>query len=213
MHRPHLEAWLLGMAVSFVNSLLYILPSAQLTYGTDGATPITAIVALDATVWFAFFIISTDIASGKGSGTKATVIRLARNPVLLSILAGLVFALMHWSVPAPVLTGMHFAGGGAAPMTLFALGVILSANPVTPDRTIASVTLLKLLVFPTLVWAALHAAPRDPLWSPQLTLGAAGPSGAMAFALAMLYGVSTCAIAPVIVWTSLLSLVSLAVLA
>jgi hypothetical protein len=44
-------------------------------------------------------------------------------------------------------------------------------------------------------------------------LNSAGPSGAMAFALAMIHKVNTDKIAPVIVWTSMLSLISLAYLA
>lgn len=50
-------------------------------------------------------------------------------------------------------------------------------------------------------------------WAPLFVLNAAGPSGAMAFALALLYKVRTDAIAPVIIWTSVLSLFSLAWLA
>ena len=50
-------------------------------------------------------------------------------------------------------------------------------------------------------------------WHDLFTLTAAGPSGAMAFALALLHGVRTDAIAPVIIWTSVLSLLSLAWLA
>ena len=46
-----------------------------------------------------------------------------------------------------------------------------------------------------------------------LVLAAAGPSGAMAFALALLHGVRTDQIAPVVIWTSVLSLMSLAWLA
>jgi hypothetical protein len=45
-----------------------------------------------------------------------------------------------------------------------------------------------------------------------LLFNSAGPSGAMAFALAMLYGANTKIIAPVIIWTSLLSLPLLAML-
>ena len=43
-----------------------------------------------------------------------------------------------------------------------------------------------------------------------LVLSAAGPSGAMAFALAVLHGVRTDQIAPVIIWTSAISIISLA---
>jgi len=50
-------------------------------------------------------------------------------------------------------------------------------------------------------------------WEKLFTLNSAGPSGAMAFSLALLYGVRTDAIAQVIIWTSVLSLFSLAYLA
>jgi predicted permease len=72
---------------------------------------------------------------------------------------------------------------------------------------------LKLLAFPILVWSALHLGDRPADWNALLVLCAAGPSGAMAFALAMLHGVRTDTIAPVIIWTSTLSLLSLAWLA
>ncbi len=207
------EAWLLGMAVVFVNSLLYILSISTSIYGPGGVVPITAVVALDATFWFAFFIISTDLMAHRGKGSAAALRRIATNPILVSILAGAVFVLAGWRLPVPVLNALDFAGRGAAPLTLFALGVILSGTRLWPDRTVTSIAGLKLVVFPLLVWAALDlvAVPVD--WEAQMILNAAGPSGAMAFALALLYGVRTDAIAPVIIWTSLLSLGSLAWLA
>ena len=52
----------------------------------------------------------------------------------------------------------------------------------------------------------------DAHWEKLLLFNSAGPSGAMAFALAMLHGANTKIIAPVIVWTSILSLPLLAVL-
>jgi predicted permease len=78
---------------------------------------------------------------------------------------------------------------------------------------VATIAGLKLLAFPALIWLALGAVDAPPDWSALLLLTAAGPSGASPFALALLYRIDTRAIAPVIVWTSLLSLISLAALA
>ncbi|MAU77880.1 MAG: hypothetical protein CMN48_02795 [SAR116 cluster bacterium] len=50
-------------------------------------------------------------------------------------------------------------------------------------------------------------------WSQLLILNAAGPSGAMAFAIAMRSGVNIPCIAPVIIWTPLISVLTLAWLA
>lgn len=207
------EAWLLAMCVVFVNSLLYILPISDLIYGEAAALPITAIVAWDASASFAFFIISTDLIANRGAGGRAAVRRVLSNPVLLAIALGVAVNLAALPVPAPLLTAMDFAGSGAAPLTLLALGVILSAQTLRPTTTVAGITALKLLAFPALVWSALHLVDVAPRWEQLFVLNAAGPSGAMAFSLAMLYGVRTQSVAPVIIWTSTLSLISLAWLA
>ncbi|MCB1333045.1 MAG: AEC family transporter [Roseivivax sp.] len=211
--REHLEAWLLAMAVVFVNSLLYIWPISFLIYGEAAALPITAIVAWDASASFAFFIITTDVMANPSAGVGAAVRRVVGNPVLIAIAVGIAVNLVHWPLPAPILTAANFIGAGAAPLTLFALGVILSGHALRPAPVVAAMAGMKLLLFPLLVWTALRWAPPPGNWQPLFVLNAAGPSGAMAFALAMLHGIRTDAIAPVIIWTSVLSLFSLAWLA
>ena len=210
--REHSEAFLLGMAVIFVNSLLYIWPISFLIYGETAALPITAIVALDASITFGFFIISMELMAGKGD-TSGALKRVLTNPVLIAIASGALMNVAQFPIPEPVLTAAKFAGAGAAPLTLFALGVVLSSHPITPQPVTIAIASLKLLAFPALVWTALSLTDTPPNWHALFVLNAAGPSGAMAFALAMLYNIRTDAIAPVIIWTSTLSLISLAYLA
>ena len=210
--RDWAESVLLGMAMIFVNSLLYIWPIATLIYGTEAALPITAIVAWDASATFTIFIITMELMTGK-TPMPQTLRRIATNPVLLSIAAGLALNLAQIPLSQPVLTAFSFAGAGAAPLTLFAVGVILSRHPLRPTRVVASFAALKLIGFPLLLGLSLAAFLPGSSWAPLFTLTAAGPSGAMPFALALLYGVRSDAIAPVIIWTSALSLISLAYLA
>ncbi|KUF11567.1 AEC family transporter [Pseudoponticoccus marisrubri] len=211
--RDHLESWLLAMATMFVNTLLYIWPISYLIYGEAAALPITAVVSWDSAVTFSFFIVTTDLMAGRSASRRAALARVARNPVLIAIALGAALNLAGLSLPAPVLTAMDFAGAGAAPLTLFALGVILSGHALLPSGPVIAISALKLLAFPALVWAGLHLTDTPTGWETLFILAAAGPSGAMAFALAMLYGVRTDVIAPVIIWTSTLSLLSLAWLA
>ncbi|MDA7426642.1 AEC family transporter [Thalassococcus lentus] len=212
LRREFLEAWLLGMAMVFVNSLLYILPISILIYG-EATLPITAVVAWDASVSFAFFIITTDLMANRNASPAASLRRIALNPVLLAIALGAVLNLAAIPIPVPALTAMEFAGAAAAPLTLFALGVILSGHSLVPNATVATMSALKLLVLPAMVFGVMALQSSPAQWEQLLILNAAGPSGAMAFALAMLYGVRTDTIAPVIIWTSTLSLISLAWLA
>jgi len=169
------------MAMIFVNSLLYIWPISFLIYGEAAALPITAIVAWDASVAFGFFIISLEMMTGKSSNPARAIIR---NPVLIAIILGTIASLTQFETPTPALTFMEFTGAAAAPLTLFALGVILSKNPIKPTACVATFAGIKLLIFPA-----------------TLTL------------MLTFFGVRTDAIAQVIIWTSVLSLFSLAYLA
>ena len=208
-----IESWLLAMATIFVNSLLYIWPISSLIYGNEGNMPITAIVAWDASFTFAFFIITTDLLANNRVSKIDTIGRLIRNPVLIFILLGLFTNMLGITAPAPILVAFKFAGAGAAPLTLFALGVILSGHSVWPTKKITVVSIIKLFGLPLIVSLFLTFGERPILWNDLLLLNSAGPAGAMAFALAMLYKVKTDTIAPVIIWTSLLTLISLAWLA
>ena len=208
-----IEAWLLAMATIFVNSLLYIQPISELIYGAGANMPITAIVIWDATVIFAFFIITTDLLNDRTASVSATVGRLARTPVLIVILLGVVSSLLEIKAPSAMLTALDFAGRAAAPITLFALGVILSSHSLVPSATITAVSAIKLCALPAIIALLLGFGSQPDNWSQLVLLNAAGPSGAMAFSLAVLYGVRTDKIAPVIIYTSILSLFSLAWLA
>lgn len=213
LKRDRLESWLLAMATIFVNTLLYIWPISYLIYGEAAALPITSIVAWDTAFTFAFFIVTTDLMANRQATALTSLKRVATNPVLIAIALGVVTNILNVAVPVPLLTALDFAGAAAPPLTLFALGVILSGHPLTPTPTIVTISTLKLLVFPAMLWAALHLGERPPEWNTLMVLAAAGPAGAMSFALAMLHGVRTDQIAPVIVWTSVLSILSLAWLA
>ncbi|NNE87712.1 MAG: malonate transporter [Silicimonas sp.] len=206
------EAFLLAMCVVFVNSLLYVGPISVLIYGAAGALPITVIVALDASVWFAFFIIGMELITGQ-EGAKAALPRIVKNPVLITIVLALAINLAAIPTPVPLQNAFQFAGAAAAPMVLFALGVVLSSHSFSATAPVVGISALKLLGLPLVVWSAFQVfSPENP-WSGLFTMNASGPAGAMAFSLAMLYGVRTDRIAPVIICTSVLSLFSLAYLA
>ena len=208
-----IEAWLIAMATIFVNSLLYIFPISKLIYGIAGNIPITAIVVWDATFTFAFFIITTDLLANKKVSFTRTFFRLAKNPVLVTIVLALFTNFGKFSIPKPILTAFDFVGAGAAPLTLFALGVILSSHGIQLTKRITAFTTIKLFGLPIIVLTLLQIGERPNLWNDMLLLNSAGPSGAMAFALALLYNTKTDIIAPVIIWTSVLTLFSLAWLA
>lgn len=209
-----LEAWLVSMCVVFVNTLMYIWPISQLMYGTGGNLPINAVVLWDATITFAFFIISTDLIANSRTSFSVTTTgkRLIQNPVLIAILLAVCSKLMHFDIDVSIIKALGFIGPAAPPMMLLALGIILSQSPLIPNIQIATITGIKLIGLPVILLILITIFVTDPYWEKLLLLNSAGPSGAMAFALAMLHRAKTDIIAPVIIWTSLLSLPLLAIL-
>ena len=113
----------------------------------------------------------------------------------------------------PVKTALEFLSAGTAAITLFALGVILTAHSLAPRKTICLVSAIKLFGLTALVALLMLSGEWSTHWSQLLILNAAGPPGATAFSIAMLYGDNIARIALVIIWTSLISVLTFAWLA
>ncbi|MEM6848618.1 MAG: AEC family transporter [Pseudomonadota bacterium] len=207
---PVPEAILLAMAGVFSNTVLYVMPLSVLLYGPDNVLPMTAIITLDSVVTFAAAIMAMEIVTKDRANVALTLGRLAKSPLLIAMAAGLAVNIAGLQVPAPVMTFVDFNGAAAPPLALFALGVVLAQTPLKPDALTLAFTGIKLIVFPLAIAVTVG-------WglggSQQYVLGAAGPAGAMSFSLALLYGVRTEVMSRVIVYTSVLTLFTLAALA
>ncbi len=95
---------------------------------------------------------------------------------------------------------------------MFALGIIIAANlGKSLDTCALFITFFKLILFPVLIWAAImwlklpEGVSKD-----TLMLTSAGPCGAMPFVLAVQYRVNPTSIGLAIVYFTLLSLLTLA---
>ncbi len=207
------EAVLLGWGAVFANNALYVMPLSILLYGEGNALPVVAIVTLDSIVPFALVMIALQALDARRANPVAVLRGMARTPMQWGIFGGLAFALLSVPIPAPVQTFLDFNGVAAAPVALFGIGVVMSGTRFKMDRVVACFAALKLVAFPLSVGGALLLLAPDTPDYRQYLLAAAGPAGVMTFTLAILHGVRTDAIAQVIVWTSVLSLITLALLA
>ncbi len=209
------ESLLLGFCCIFANNAYYVLPLSQLLYGEAATLPITSIIILDATFAFGCTMVALDVMEGRDAGASAgkAALRIAKLPIVWALLVGAVFGLGALPLPAPVETFATFVGQAASPVALFAMGVILAATQLRPTALTAVVGAMKIAVFPFAIWASLTFLAGAPPSTKMFVLGSAGPSGVMAFSMALLYGVRTDAIMQVIVWTSVLTLGTLAWLA
>lgn len=212
--RSRQEALLLGFAGVFVNNAYYTLPIAQFLGEPETTLAITSVIMVDSILAFAGTMIALEVMAGRDAGSSAGLVlkRVLRLPLLWAIAAAAVFAAGGLPLPGPLDTFAGFVGRAASPTALFAMGVILSVTPLRPEPLALLVIAVKVVVFPLALWAAIVVL--APGTAPDgFLLSAAGPTGAMAFSMALLYEVRTRTIMQVTVWTTVATLATLAWLA
>jgi len=205
------EAILLGMTGVFVNHLYYVLPIVQLLHGAEASAPIEGAIFVDVAVLFCGTIFVMDLASRRSVSLKDYPVILVKNPALLALVFGIAANFAGPAVPSGLNTFARFAGNSAPPISLFALGVVLSRVRLFDiNALLSTVVVAKILLHPILVFGLLSVAAAPADWSGPLIMLAAGPCGAMPFVIALQYKVETGTIARAILISTLVSVVSLA---
>ena len=209
------EAFLLGLATALTNHVLFILPIAEILIGPTATLPIVALISMDGMLIFGGTIVAMDIMSAKDMGWRPTVAKIASNPPILGMLAGLIYGLSGFEIAPNVQIFLSNISSTASPVLLFALGVILS---VKRDEVIASLTglivFVKLIIHPVAAYILLTYAMDVPeIFVNPAIMVAAAPCGVMSFMLAMNYGVKVDNIARVIFISSLFSLLTISYVA
>ncbi len=207
------ESVLLGFCGVFGNNVFFILPISMLLYGRENILPIMTIIILETTLFFGSAMIALQILGGDQLRPAKVLKTMAKTPMLQAMAVGFAVVLMGISLPAPLKTFIQFNGAAAPPLALFALGVVMSDTRLRPDAATAAFVAVKLVGFPLAIWLALDRVIGQDAGAELLVLGAAAPTGAMAFSLALLHDIPTGTIARVIIWSSLVSLITLAALA
>ncbi len=209
------ESVLLGLAASFGNHLLFVLPIAINLYGDEVAATIAAIVALDSVFIFGSTILIMEILSSDKLSYRTFLKNIFTNPPLLSLLMGISAVVLSIEIPLGLNLFLDFVSGLAAPGALFSLGVILSQTKLF-DRIASSLSIsaFKLLLHPAIAWLFLCSIFGITFEDARISiLVAAAPSGTMALVIASNYNVRTDAIAPTMFFTTLGSLISLTLVA
>ncbi|NQV19917.1 MAG: AEC family transporter [Rhodospirillales bacterium] len=193
------ELPVMAMGAAYSNIVLLGIPLVYALFGEAGLLPMLMIVTVHSLILLPMTMILIEVARGAGAeaGGRANLIlrpvvkAVFKNPVILSILAGIAFNLSGLELPDPADALARLLGGASAPCALVALGATLSAYRLGGDmRESLSLVALKLVVHPVLVWllaTQLFAFP--PVWVAAVTITAALPIGVNVFIIADQYKV------------------------
>lgn len=204
------ESLLIGLAAPFANHLLFVLPIAITLFGENAAIPIVAIATVDALFIYGGTIIILDATSEADVSVSHVLLVFLKNPQIWAIVGGLAVGISGLGMAEGVYVFTKFAGGTAAPCSLFALGIILSRQESGAEFLLPlTISGLKLIVFPLLCWGILFGALGIQLdWAKPAMIVAAAPSSSMAFVLALNYKIPTKTIARIILITMIGSLLT-----
>lgn len=81
-------------------------------------------------------------------GLKRVLKKLSKNPLILSILSGMLLSLVGVEVPLPVSTFLHMLGGTTSTVAIFMLGVFLYGRRYTNVANAFGLSLLRIVFLP-----------------------------------------------------------------
>lgn len=187
------EQGLLGMGAVFGNTVMLGIPLIYTAFGEDGLVLVMLIITFHSALLIPLATIVIEIGRGAGGHPVAVagsaLAALAKNPVIVSMVGGLVWAQLDWPIPNVLDRFLALLGSAGIPSALFALGATLTAFHLGGDlRQSAVLIALKLLLLPAVIWAMASQVFRlDPLAVAVATVMAALPTGINVFILAERY--------------------------
>jgi malonate transporter len=190
---PATDLGIFGMAASYSNVVLMGIPLIITAYGEAALIPLFLIISTHAAVMF-MTTTATMEASRKDTAhilalPWLTLKVLARNVIVLGLVAGLCFNLLDLSMPRSIDSIAKSLSGAALPCAVFSMGVSLGQYRIRGGIAQAFTLIgLKNLVHPLLVWSL--AGPLfnlPPLWIKVAVILAACPIGINTYLFAQRY--------------------------
>jgi len=191
-----------GIAASWGNVGYMGVPLCLAAFGEAGLPPAMLAVIVTSVIAMVCGVMLIELEVAAGHHPIATFLKaawtVARNPLPVSIAAGIVYSALALPLPTPVEKWLDLLGAAASPCALFAIGLFLSDKSVSDtDKSVRSglaepglATLIKLVLQPVLAAAILplfvdlRSVPGQ-----AALLMAALPTAASAFVLAKQFGV------------------------
>lgn len=170
------------------------LPMLAMLFGEAAIGPVMLVLATDLVVFSSLIVIL--INGGRDRRLRLATLRLIgagllRNPMIVSIGAGLLWSGFALPIPEPLGDFLNILGGAATPGALFAIGASLAARSAERVRIAAWLGFCKLVLHPFFVaLAVLVFFPLDAFSAQVVVAAAALPVAGNVFMLAQHYGIA-----------------------
>ncbi len=195
LKRPAADAPSIAMSSCFGNVVMLGIPMSIAAFGEKAAVPAAMLVSLHTPTLFFVGTLHQVFTAEQRQATLASTARelfleLARNPIILGIVAGTLWRLTGIGIHPTLDRVLLLLGQSSVATALVGLGLSLVTFEIKGQApTLSLILLLKLIVMPTLAWfLATRLFDVSPVATAVLVLFAAMPTGANAYLFAMRSG-------------------------
>lgn len=203
-----------GMAAAMTNTGFVALPILHAIYGQPAVLPAAVATVFVAAVMFPITVILLEKRDGRGPAAPAArlVKQILFNPMVLSTLIGLVWAITGFPIPAPVAAYLNIIAAALTPCALFAIGLGLSVEGLRSNlKASFALAAVKLVVMPLIVYGLCAVLRLNPLYTVAAVVCAAVPTAKTVYVLAHEHKVEEKLIAATVSITTMLSVATLLV--
>lgn len=183
VHTPKAQRGWDQLMLIFTNVGFMGIPVVQSIYGPDGVAMLSMFILTFNIFFFSYGVML--ISSGAKFNFRALC-----NACIFAALAGLLFGMTGWRLPAPVESTLASVGAMNTPLAMMIIGASLAHSDVKAaltNKRLYRVGFLSMLAMPLLVFAALRFAPIDPMLIGVATICAAMPIGGNCAMIADIY--------------------------
>lgn len=204
-----------GFSAMFTNTVLIGIPIMQRAYGQPALATAFSIIAFHASVLITVGMVTMELVRRDGASMSKTlaraVLRVAINPLMWGIAAGVIFNLMGWKLIEPADAFVSMMAAAVTPAALFGLGGALNEYRLRESWAQAlTMSLFKLLLQPIIAYLLMRYLLNVPHeYARYGVLLAAMPSGINAFVFATYYNRGINVATNTILITTVLSIVTL----
>jgi len=214
--RPLPDATIGALASGYVNANNIGLPVS--VYVLGDASSSAPVILLQLIVLAPIALTVLDVSTSGHVSVGRILLQPVRNPLIIGSLLGVIVAVTHLQLPAPVLAPFQLVGGAAVPVILLTFGMSLHGSrvlaPGSDRRDVLLASSLKLAAMPVVAWLLGYF-----VWQLHghrlfvVVVLAALPTAQNVFNYAQRYGVATVLARDTVLITTALSIVVLVIVA
>jgi predicted permease len=152
--------YLLTLSTIFGSLAFFGIPFVTFAFPSEQTAQLATLAA--ATIGIVAIVVSITILelyrlgeSPKRDGLKQVAARLSRNPLIISIVAGILVSVVGVVVPSPVATFLHMLGGTTSAVAIFMLGAFLYGKRYANLTKAFGLSLLRIVFLPAVALATL----------------------------------------------------------